>query len=231
MAFFTIDKDLVASAAAIQEEEAKSFALKSGIYPAKIVAAYVQESSTSSATAMTVEYIAEGWKFPQRFSMWFQGADGATTRMAKRRDGTLYPDETFGMKQVRGLARVCGVDVEKMETTPGHIDSKDGAKAVDVFADFTDKIIYVGIQDTAEDRFGEETESRNVSNVLWIGASEADAEGVQFPWGRTQDAVKFLDVIAKEPTKDNRNLSKPGADSPLAQSKEAAVAAFGGFGA
>lgn len=230
MGFFKVDADVVAAAQAIEEEEAKSFSLKSGVYPVKIVAAYVQESSTSEATAITVLYIAEGWKFPQRFSMWFQGQDGSTTRTAKRRDGTEYPDETFGMKQVRALGAVCGVDIENMEPVDGQIDSKDGAKDVKVFAEFTDKIIYVGIQDVLEDKYGEETESRNVADVIWIGRSETDTEGFVFPWGRKQDVSKFQAVIDKEPTKDKRELSKPGAVDTEA-AKEEAAAAFGGFGA
>jgi len=227
MAFFKVDNTLVEAAEAINKEEAASFSTPSGLYPVAITVAYVTESASSEAVGLTIEYTDGKSKYPKRETMWFQGANGLTTRMAKKRDGSEYPDETFGMKQVRGLCAVVGVNFEAMETEPGKIEGKDGLRDVMVFPDLTGKTLVVGIQDTLEDKYSEETESRNVANIIWVGRSETDTEGVVFPWGRTQDVSKFLGVIAKEPTKDIRELSKPGASS----GKEEAAAAFGGFGA
>ena len=211
MSFFKIDEELVEAAQVINNEEAKSFTTPSALYPVVINVAYVTESSTSEAVAMTIEYTAEGWKYPKRESMWFRGANGAETRMAKKRDGTEYPDETFGHKQIKGLCEVLGLDRTKLETTEGVIKTKDGQKTVQVFAGLTGKVLTVGLQETLEDKYGDESESRSVSNMIWVGRDDKDEAGVVFPWGRTQSAAKAQEALDKTPIKDERELSKPGA--------------------
>jgi len=228
--FFKVDQNLVDNAETINKEEASSFVTKSGIYPVVIKVAYVTESASSEAVGLTIQYQAEDWKYPKYETMWFQGANGSTTRMAKKRDGTEYPDETFGMKQVRGLCSVTGVEFEAMETSDGTIETKDGNKEVKMFSDLNGKTFAVGIQDTLEDKYGDETTSRNTPNIIWVGRNATDEEGVVFPWGRKQGYDKFQAIIDKEPTKDAREASKPGVAAASAAGSEEAAAAFGGFG-
>ena len=226
MAYFKVDNELVENAEAINKEEAASFSTPSGLYPVVINVAYITESSSSDAVGLTVEYTNGKWKYPKRETMWFQGANGSTTRMAKKRDGSEYPDETFGMKQVRGLCAVTGVEFEAMETEAGKIEVKDGLRDVMVFPDLAGKTVCFGIQETLEDKYGEETTSRSVPNIIWVGRNETDDKGVVFPWGRQSGVDKFQAVIDKDPIKDIRELSKPGASS----GKDEAAEAFGGFG-
>jgi len=226
MSFFKIDSELVEAANVINAEEAKSFSTPSALYPIVINVAYVTESSTSEAVAMTIEYSAEGWKFPKRESMWFRGANGSETRMAKKRDGTEYPDETFGHKQIAGLCDVLGIDRTKLETSEGIIETKDGNKTVQAFAELAGKTLVVGLQETLEDKYGDESESRSVSPIVWVGRSDTDEEGTVFPWGRKQSAEKCLAALAKNPIVDNRELSKPGAEG----GGEEAAEAFSAFG-
>jgi len=230
MAYFKVDNELVENAEKINAEEAKSFSTPSGMYDLKINVAYLTESSTSEAVGLTIEYTDGNWKFPKRETMWFQGANGSTTRMAKRRDGTEYPDETFGMKQVRGLCYATGVKFETLETSDGIIETKDGNKNVKVFADLAGKTFSAGLQEVLEDKYGEETESRSVTNIVWVGVDKSDETGVVFPWGRKQSATKAQAALDKEPVKDNRELSLPGAVAKEEGESEAA-SAFSSFGA
>ena len=208
MAFFKIDDNMVAAAGKIEDEEAKAFQMDSGFYPVRILVAYLTESSTSDAAGMTIEYTDGKWKFPKRETMWFQGKDGTTTRMNKKSDGTEYPDETFGMKQVRALCAVTGLTIGSVETSDGVIEVKDGTKDVKIFADFAGKTFTIGLQAAMEDKYGDETESRNVMDVIWVGRNDTDAEGFVFPWGRKTPASKFQSVIDAEPTVDRREQSR-----------------------
>jgi len=229
MGFFKVDNELVANAEQINKDEAASFVVASGLKDVVINVAYITESQSSDAMGLTIQYSDGVSKYPSRETMWFQGANGSTTRMAKRRDGTEYPDETFGMKQVRALCAVTGLDFESLETEDGQVEFQDGIRTVKVFPDFTGKTLTVGIQAVIEDKFGEETTSRTVGNIIWVGRNKDDKEGFSFPWGRTQGVDRFLDAIDKEPVKDEREMSKPGATATSRGSDEAA-AAFGGFG-
>ncbi|MCK5848365.1 MAG: hypothetical protein KAH01_04135, partial [Caldisericia bacterium] len=188
------------------------------------------ESQSSEALGLTIEYTDGKWKYPRRETMWFQGANGLTTRMATKRDGSEYPDETFGMKQVRGICAVTGVVFEDLETTEGQVEFKSGIQNVKVFADLAGKTLTIGTQATMQDKYGEETTEQTVGNVIWVGRSEDDKEGVVFPWGRQADVAKFLAIIAKEPIKDARELSKPAAAAATTAGSAAAGAAFGAFG-
>ncbi len=227
--FFTVNEEMVAAAEATAAEEAKAFSIPSGFYPVKINVAYLTESETSEAAGLTIEYTTAEWKYPKRETLWFQGRDGGTTRMAKKRDGSEYPDETFGMKQVRGLCKAVDVEFEKIETSDGVIEVKDGNKNVKVFGDFTGKTLVVGLQETLEDKYSDPTEETTKSSIIWVGKSDTDTEGVQFPWGRTQSYDKFQKAIDKEPVKDDRELSKPGTVSETG-ADDAAAAFGGGFG-
>ena len=151
--------------------------------------------------------------------------------MAKKRDGSEYPDETFGHKQIKGLCDVLGLDREKLETEEGLIEGKDGKRSVMVFPALTGKTLTIGLQEVLEDKYGDETESRSVSNIVWVGEDELDEDGVVFPWGRKQSATKCLDALAKEPIKDVRELSLPGATAKTEASASEATAAFSAFGA
>lgn len=221
MAFFKVDDNMVAAAAQVEADEAKAFTMDSGFYPVQIQVAYLTESTSSSAAGMTIEYTDGKWKFPRRETMWFQGKDGTTTRMAKKSDGSEYPDETFGMKQVRALAAVTGLSINSLETSDGVIETKDGNKNVKVFADFAGKTFTIGLQAAIEDKYGEESESRNVMDVIWVGRSDTDAEGFVFPWGRKTPSSKFQSVIDAEPTVDRREQSKPGSAGDIPASPTA----------
>ena len=160
--FFKVDSELIENANKINEEEAKAFSTPSGLYDLVINVAYITESSSSEAMGLTIEYTDGKWKFPKRETMWFRGANGLETRMAKRRDGSEHPDETFGKKQVRALADVCGLKIEELETEEGQIEGKDGVRTVMVFPDFAGKTFTGGLQEVLEDKYGEETTSRSV---------------------------------------------------------------------
>lgn len=230
MGFFSVDNELVQQAEQINKEEAASFAVTSGLKDVKINVAYITESDSSEAKGLTIMYNDGKSKYDTYETFWFQGADGKTTRMAKKSDGTEYPDLTFGMKQVRALCDVLGLDPDKLSPQPGKIETKDGTKEVMVFPEFTGEVFTAGIQATMEDKYGNESEFRTVPKLIWIGRSQTDEDGYQFPWSRKKPYKWFLDVIAKEPVKDDRKQSKPGATPATSTQGSEAAAAFGAFG-
>lgn len=211
MGFFNVPKDLVVAA----DEQTSGFVgLPSGIYTAKILAAYLVESGNSDAKSLTVQYQVDGNERVFYESLWYQEGRGLNTYSCKKTGNeVLLPSFT----KMLDLFAAANVNVDQVSPEQLKVSHFGTEGMYPVFKDFTGKIIKIGARHLLKDNYKDSTEVDDTHEIeLYIG--DDDKTGGEIRGAKNAYSVAgWSKMIAKKPTKDQRKDSKGGSAAPSAK--------------
>ncbi len=212
MSYFKVPADLVKAA----DEETTGFkGLDSAIYTAKILAAYLIDSSTSDAKALMIQYQVDGNERVFYESLWYQGSKGLNTYVCKTTGkDKLLPSFT----QMLDFFSAAGVDIDVVAPETLKLKHFGQEGEYPVFKDFTGKIMKLGIRHILKDDYKKSTDVDDTQEIqLFIGAD--DKSGGEIRGAKNAYTVAgWSKTIAKKPTLDQRKHSKDGAIAPSTNS-------------
>ena len=214
--FFSIPTELVKKA----DEETIGFkGLDSAIYTAKIVAAYVVDSSRSDAKSVTIQYKVEGNDRVFYESLWYLNGQGENFYVDKK-DGSqkLLPS----YHTMLDFFAAAGIDISTAMPEPMVVSHYGTEEKYPVFKDFTGKVMKLGIRRNLKDSYQDATEVDDTQVVQLFVNDEGKTGGEVRGASNAYSVSAWEKMIAKKPILDQRKLSR--GDTQQAASEEAPVA-------
>jgi len=203
--FFSVPKDLVKAA----DEQTMGFSgLKSAVYTAKIVAAYIVESGSSDAKALTIQYQVDGNERTFYESLWYQEGRGLNTYSCKKTGKEmLLPSFT----QMLDFFSAAGVDIDAVSPEELIVKHFGAENKYPVFTDFTGKVMGLGIRHLLKDDYKNSTDVDDTQTIQLFINDEGKSGGELRDAKNAYSVAAWEKMIAKKPDLDQRRDSKGGA--------------------
>ena len=193
--------------------------LESAIYRSKILSAYIVESSTSSAKALTIQYQVPDSDRVHYESLWYQEGRGLNTYSCKKTGKELLLPSFTSMLDFFAAA---GVDVDTVVPEAKTVKHFGTNGTYPTFMEFSGKVIDLGIRHLLKDDYKNSTDVDDTHTIQLFANLEGKSGGEIREAKNAYSVDGWKKMIAKKPTLDQRKDSKGGAVAPAENAPAAA---------